>query len=120
MLNWRNDDNCGDVPKFSISSSPLIADGMYVVQFGGDRGGIVAYDLESVKERWKWTKNGASHGSPVLMNDMLFGLSTANQLFCVQADTGKMTWNHAITSTAQATPRPASGRGGHPGAQGDR
>ena len=205
-LHWRNDDNLGNVPRFSTSSSPLIAEGLCVVQFGSDSaGGIAAYDLKTGKEKWKWTQDGAAYGSPVLMavgeqqvvlsptktklvavslangkslwsmdypgrynattpvvdgnivyvadpnrgitamefsaegdkiaskeiwrnedvettliyntpvkvNGMLYGLSNANQLFCIQTDSGKMTWNQAMSSGAQAAPQ-------QPPSQGDR
>jgi outer membrane protein assembly factor BamB len=204
-LIWRNDDNLGKVPRFSTSSSPLIADGLCIVQFGTDReGGVVAYDLKTGKENWKWTQNGSSYGSPVLMtvgehkvviapsanqlvavsladgkslwsmdytqgrynaatpvvdgqtvivagpnrgmtalelsadgdkiiskekwrnedaettvmyntpvllNGNLFGLSNANQLFCVQADSGKKTWNQPMSPTDPAAPQPTPGHG---------
>ncbi len=222
-LIWRNDDNRGKVPRFSTSSSPIITDGMCIVQFGSDdTGGIAAYDLKSGKEKWKWTQDGSAYGSPVLMtvgehkvvlvpaanklvavsladgkelwsmdykqgrynaatpivdgqmvyiagpnrgitalemtadgdkisgkekwhnedtettvmyntpvllNGMLFGLSNANQLFCVKTDSGKMTWNQALASGgAQAAPQPPQppqgageqGGGRQPGGRGGR
>jgi outer membrane protein assembly factor BamB len=206
-LNWQNKDNVGKVPRFSTSSSPLIADGKCIVQFGDDNsGGIVAYDLKTGQEKWKWSDDGSSYGSPVLMtvgdrkvvlapvakqlvavsvadgkslwsmeytqgrynaatpvvdgqtvfiagpnrgitaiefsadgdklsgkevwrnedaettvmynspvivDGALFGLSNANQLFCVQTDSGKMTWNQAMTSgDAAAAQPPTRGEGG--------
>lgn len=197
---WQNNDNQGKIPRFSTSSSPLIADGMCIVQFGTDReGGIAAYDLKSGDQKWKWTDNGSSYGSPVLMtvgdhklvvfpaasklvavsladgdtmwsmdysqgrynaatpivdgqklyiagpnrgitaleltaegdkiaseeiwrnedsettvmfntpvllHGLLFGISNANQLFCVTTDDGKMNWNQALAASGQQTPTP--------------
>ncbi len=223
-LAWQNNDNRGKIPRFSTSSSPLIADGMCIVQFGTDReGGIAAYDLKSGAEKWQWTENGTSYGSPVLMtvgdhklvvfpaatqmvavsladgksmwsmeytqgrynaatpvvdgqklyiagpnrgitalelsadgdkivskeiwrnedtettvmyntpvllNGMLFGISNANQLFCVKTDDGNMAWNQALSPDSQAAPQPPRGgnagerepgnRGGDAGGRGNR
>ena len=46
-LSWRNNDHVGEVPRFSTSSSPMIVNGLCVLQFGSEsNGGIVAYDLD--------------------------------------------------------------------------
>jgi outer membrane protein assembly factor BamB len=62
---WRKDDVKG-WPRFFISCSPLIADGLCVVQLGGAKnGGVVAYDLASGNEKWKWT-GAPAYSSPAL------------------------------------------------------
>lgn len=67
-LIWRKDDFPGAYPIFYTGMSPMIVDGMAVVLIGGpSNGGIVAYDLNSGGQKWKWTDDGASYGSPVLM-----------------------------------------------------
>src|SRR5205085_12165307 len=56
------------VPKFAVASSPVIADGLCVVQVGGEgNGGVVAYDLANGNEKWKWTEEGSAYASPVLL-----------------------------------------------------
>src|SRR6266850_1221311 len=53
---WRKEDFKNATPKFYTSASPLIADGLCIAELGGDKdGGVVAYDLASGKEKWKWT-----------------------------------------------------------------
>lgn len=65
-LSWRRE--TGPVPSFYTSSSPLIADGLAIVQIGSeDNGGIVAYDLASGEVRWQWTGEGPQYSSPMLM-----------------------------------------------------
>lgn len=68
QLLWRNDDNVGNVPRFATSSSPIVVAGLAITEFGGDEsGGVVAYDLDTGQEAWRWTGSGASYGSPVQM-----------------------------------------------------
>jgi outer membrane protein assembly factor BamB len=67
-LLWRKDDFSGAWPRFYTSSSPLLIDGLAVVQLGGPTGGgIVAYDVTSGEPKWKWTGDGAAYASPVVM-----------------------------------------------------
>jgi outer membrane protein assembly factor BamB len=63
---WRVE--TGTVPRFHTSSSPVIADKFVIVQVGSENtGGITAYDLEKGDVKWKWTDEGATYSSPVLM-----------------------------------------------------
>ncbi len=65
-LLWRKDDYPGGYPVFYTSSSPLLIDGMAIVQIGAPaNGGIVAYDLNSGEPKWKWTGDGPAYGSPM-------------------------------------------------------
>jgi hypothetical protein len=59
-------------------------------------------DTISSKEIWRNedTETTALYNSPVLVDGMLFGLSTANQLFCVSAENGKMEWNSVLPGAA--------------------
>src|SRR5262249_52959349 len=63
-LLWRKDNLKG--PRFAVGSSPVIANGLVVVQVGGEAsGGVVAYDLANGNEKWKWTEEGTAYASPV-------------------------------------------------------
>jgi outer membrane protein assembly factor BamB len=63
---WRKDSKVK--PQFYTASSPLILDGKCIAFLGGRaKGEIVAYDLASGDEKWKWSGDGPSYGSPVLM-----------------------------------------------------
>jgi len=65
---WRKD-STGATPGFSTSSSPLLADGLCVVQVGGDRGGsVIAYHPSDGKEKWRWTSDGTKYASPMLLS----------------------------------------------------
>jgi outer membrane protein assembly factor BamB len=64
---WRKDTKAW--PKFFTASSPIIVDGKCVADLGGDsKGDLVAYDLATGDEKWKWSGDGAGYASPVLMN----------------------------------------------------
>jgi outer membrane protein assembly factor BamB len=67
-LIWQNVDFDESWPRFYTSSSPIVVDGVCVAQLGGEEhGGIVAYDLATGDEKWRWMGTGPSYGSPVLM-----------------------------------------------------
>jgi hypothetical protein len=59
-MNLRN-----KVPRFYVSSSPVVADGLCIAALGDDKeGGIFAFDLASGDEKWKWA--GTSSQLPTL------------------------------------------------------
>lgn len=65
---WRKEPPNKTIPKFAVASSPVVADGLVVVQIGGEgSGGVVAYDLANGNEKWKWTEEGSAYASPVLL-----------------------------------------------------
>ena len=103
---WRKDDYKDSVPKFYTSASPMIVDGMAVAILGSnDKGGIVAYDLASGDEKWKWTGDGAAYASPVLMTidgTNLIVAETERKIVALSAADGKLVWE---------TPFAVSGRG---------
>src|SRR5438105_3951493 len=96
-LLWRKDEYKGSVPRFFTSSSPLIIDGLCIVQLGGDRqGAMVAYDLASGDEKWKWDGNGTAYASPVLLT--LDGTKeivaeTADHIVGIGVADGKPLWD---------------------------
>src|SRR4029078_8935011 len=64
----RKDDRARAWPQFFTSSSPLVVDGMCIAQLGGPQdGGIIAYDLATGAEKWKWLDWGPAYASPVIM-----------------------------------------------------
>jgi outer membrane protein assembly factor BamB len=64
---WRKDE-FEAYPMFHPSSSPLAADGLCIVQLGGKHNGaLVAYDLVSGEQKWKWSGGCPAYASPVFM-----------------------------------------------------
>jgi outer membrane protein assembly factor BamB len=63
---WRKDTKSW--PQFYTAFSPIIVDGLCITHLGGrGKGELVAYDLASGEEKWKWTGEGPAYGSPVLL-----------------------------------------------------
>lgn len=93
---WRKDDFRGSVPNFFTSSSPIVVDGLCIAQLGGrNNGAIVAYDLASGDEKWKWTGDNPAYGSPDVMTvagTKLIVAMTENRIVAVGAADGKLVW----------------------------
>lgn len=67
-LLWSKEDFKGVFPRFFTSASPVVTDGLCIAALGGnDRGGVIAYDLNTGDEKWRWEGEGASYASPVLL-----------------------------------------------------
>jgi len=65
---WRKDPFPRVVPKFFTAMSPLIVDGMAIAQLGGKgNGAIIAYDLTTGDEKWRWADEGPEYASPALL-----------------------------------------------------
>jgi outer membrane protein assembly factor BamB len=113
---WRKDD-FKSWPQFYTSCSPLIADRLVIVQLGGERaGGIVAYNLETGDEKWKWTDDGTAYSSPTLL--MVDGVKavaamTSRQIVGIGLADGKLLWK-----TAFGPPERKGGFGKGPPAKG--
>jgi outer membrane protein assembly factor BamB len=92
---WRNSGADEDgLPRFFTSCSPIVVDGLCIVQFGGEeKGGIAACDLTNGAEKWKWTGDGTAYASPDLLTidgaKMVVAL-TANKLVGLGAADGKL------------------------------
>jgi outer membrane protein assembly factor BamB len=66
-LVWRNDEFKA-VPTFFTAMSPIIVDGMCVAQLGGrGEGAIVALDLATGNQKWRWSEEGPEYASPALL-----------------------------------------------------
>ncbi len=104
-LLWRKDDFSGEWPRFYTASSPIVIDGLCIAQVGGEtEGGIVAYDLASGDQKWKWTGDGTAYASPVILTvggTKMIATLTAKKIVGVGVADGKLLWE---------MPFPAQGR----------
>jgi len=92
---WRKDD-IKTRPRFFTSSSPLVVDGLCIAQLGGESdGAIVAYDLATGNEKWKWSGDGTAYASPVLLtlgSDKVLVAETAKKIVGLGVADGKLLW----------------------------
>jgi len=92
---WRKDEFQA-WPNFHPSSSPLIINGLCIAQLGGrENGALVAYDLASGEEKWKWNGSSPAYASPALLTlgaTKLIVAQTEAKLIAVDAANGKLVW----------------------------
>lgn len=99
-LLWRKDD-FKSYPRFHPASSPMVVNGLCIAQLGGqDNGGLVAYDLVSGQEKWKYSGDSPGYASPVIMKigDLqVIVAETERRLVAVNAADGKLLWETPYT-----------------------
>lgn len=93
---WRKDDFSGAWPRFHTAMSPLALDGLCIVQLGKEtEGAIVAYDLNSGEQKWKWDQEGPGYASPVPLTvngtKMIVALTTKS-IVGIGVQDGKLLW----------------------------
>jgi outer membrane protein assembly factor BamB len=93
---WRKDDFAGTWPRFHTAMSPIAVEGLCIAQLGKESdGAIVAYDLNSGEQKWKWTAEGPAYASPVLFtvgDTKMVIAETAKSIVGVNAADGKLLW----------------------------
>jgi outer membrane protein assembly factor BamB len=103
---WRKDEYKNSTPNFFAASSPLIVDKLCVAQLGGRSGALVAYDLATGTEKWKWTGDGTSYASPAVLtvnSDRAIVAETSGSLVAVSAADGKKLWETAYKTRYNAS-----------------
>jgi len=95
-LVWRKDPFPKIVPRFFTSFSPIIVDGMAIAHLGGkDNGAIIAYDLATGNEKWRWDGEGPDYGSPVLLTvegTKQIATPTEKSIVGISVADGKLLW----------------------------
>jgi outer membrane protein assembly factor BamB len=109
---WRKDSKefPRPYPQFHTGMSPILEGGLCIAHLGGDgNGAVVAYNLASGTEIWRWAGEGPSYGSPVIAEiagtrqlitpsqKMLVGISVAD---------GKLLWSTPFVSGRYTTGTP--------------
>lgn len=99
-LLWRKDSK--EYPRFFASSSPLLLDGLAIVCIGSDsKGEMIAYDLAKGDEKWKWSGEGVSYASPVVMtvdSTKMIVTLTKSSVIGVDASNGKLLWKTGFST----------------------
>ena len=98
-LLWRKDNPSNAFPAFFTGTSPLITDEMCIVHIGKkDDGQVIAYDLTSGNEKWKWSGEGPSYSSPSVMTiegKKLLIVITEKNIMALSLADGKSLWQIA-------------------------
>jgi len=98
-LIWRKDNPTNAYPAFFTGTSPLIVDGLCIIHLGKkDDGQVIAFDLKSGNEKWKWSGEGPSYSSPSLMTidgKRLLIVITEKNLMALSLTDGKQLWQIA-------------------------
>jgi outer membrane protein assembly factor BamB len=93
---WRKENPMNEVPQFFTGMSPLIIDGICIVHVGKkDDGKVLALDLKTGNEKWKWSGDGPAYASPSLM--IIDGkkhiiVQTEKNLISLDFADGKLLW----------------------------
>jgi outer membrane protein assembly factor BamB len=100
-LLWRKA-GTGGFPRFHVASSPLIVDGLCIVQLGGSGSGTIsAFDLATGNEKWKSAGDAPAYGSPVVVTvegTKQIVAQTSASLVGVAAADGKPLWKIAAAT----------------------
>jgi outer membrane protein assembly factor BamB len=105
-LVWRKDPFSKVVPRFFASFSPIIVDGMVIAHLGGQgNGAIIAYDLASGNEKWRWAEEGPDYGSPVLLTVggiRQIATPTEQSIVGIRVADGKLLWKYPFPPARRA------------------
>jgi outer membrane protein assembly factor BamB len=95
-LVWRKENPTNAVPQFFTAMSPLIVDGICYAHIGKTNDGqVLALDLNTGNEKWKWTGDGPSYASPALMTidgSKHLIVQTEKNLISLNLSDGKFLW----------------------------
>jgi outer membrane protein assembly factor BamB len=93
---WRKEDFKNSQLRFFTGSSPVVAEGLCIAQLGNEQnGGVVAYDLSTGKEEWRWTGDGPGYASPVLQmvaGTKMIIADTNKKIVGLGVKDGKLLW----------------------------
>jgi outer membrane protein assembly factor BamB len=96
---WRKENPANAVPTFYTGMSPLVVDGMCIAHLGGkETGEIIAFDLASGNEKWKWAGDPPAYASPVLFTldgKKQIVVQTLKDLVGINLSDGKLLWQVA-------------------------
>lgn len=104
-LVWRKEP-FKSVPRFFTSMSPIIVDGMVVAHLGGQgNGALLAFDLATGNEKWRWAAEAPEYASPVLMTvdgTKQIVTLTEKSIVGISVADGKLLWQSPFVPQGRA------------------
>jgi len=86
------------IPMWGIAASPLVEDGLVIVQIGGrENACLVAFDKISGQEKWRALNDSASYSAPIIIEQAgkrVLVCWTGERLVGLDSLTGKLYWQH--------------------------
>lgn len=105
-LKWRKDySQSVDTSKLfcGTAMSPLIEKGALIVHVGDDRKGwVIAFDLKTGNEKWKWEGDGPGYASPIVFEvegTRQIVTLTDKSVVGLASDSGKLLWKFPYPDT---------------------
>jgi len=93
---WKRENPTNAVPQFFTGTSPLIVDGICIIHVGTkDNGEVLALDLKTGAEKWKWAGDGPAYASASVMNidkKKHIIVQTEKNLLSLDLADGKLQW----------------------------
>jgi outer membrane protein assembly factor BamB len=93
---WVRENPSKAVPQFFTGMSPLIVDNMCIAHVGTkDNGEVLALDLNTGNEKWKWAGDGPAYASPSVMTidgKKHLIVQTEKNLMALNLADGKLLW----------------------------
>jgi len=90
-----------------VSSAPLVHGKLIYV--GTDDGALVALDVATGKQKWRYAARGAVLGTPVVAGDSVFFSTDRDKIFALDRDSGKWRWEYERETPEEFTLRGSSG-----------
>ncbi len=100
---WKHDLNTEykiRMPIWGISASPLVDGDSVIVQIGGEKACIVAFDKVTGKEKWKALDDRASYAAPIIVEQAehrVLVCWTGDNVAGLDPATGKVYWKFPFT-----------------------
>ena len=98
-LLWRKENPENEVPQFFAGMSPLVAEKICYAHIGmKDKGKVIALDINTGNEKWRWEGDGPAYASPSMMTiggKKLLVVQTEKNLMALNPADGKVLWQLA-------------------------
>jgi outer membrane protein assembly factor BamB len=93
---WKRENPTNAVPQFFTGMSPLIIENMCIAHVGTkENGEVIALDLNSGNDKWKWSGDGPAYASPSVMiidGKKQIVVQTEKNLIALNLSDGKLLW----------------------------